>query len=108
LRAELSSIKARRSGADTHKMKGVLACAVIVVALMVVIKDGRVTRKLGLAGSCVSVATPKGQTGAWVKCTSGKLQGAPNLSRQSCTSVQAQGKIEYWRCPVAIQAGPHG
>ena len=89
-------------------MKAVLVGAVMVLALMIVIKDGRVTRKLGLAGSCVSVATPKGQTGAWVKCTSGKLQGAPNLSRQSCTSVQAKGKIEYWRCPVAIQAGPHG
>jgi hypothetical protein len=90
------------------KVKGVLVCAAIVVALMVVIKDGRVTRKLGLSGSCVSVATPKGQTGSWVKCTSGKLQGAPNLSRQSCTSVQAQGKIEFWRCPAAVQAGPHG
>jgi hypothetical protein len=89
-------------------MKGVLVCAALVVALMVVIKDGRITRKLGLSGSCVSVATPKGQTGSWVKCTSGKLQGAPNLSRQSCTSVQAEGKIEYWRCPADIQAGPHG
>jgi hypothetical protein len=89
-------------------MKGVLVCAVIVVALMAVIKDGRVTRKLGLSGSCVSVATPKGQTGSWVKCTSGKLQGAPNLSRQSCTSAQAQGNIEYWRCPASIQAAPHG
>ena len=88
-------------------MKGVVVCAVIVVALMAVIKDGRMTRKLGLAGSCVSMATPKGQTGSWVKCTSGKLQGAPNLSRQSCTSVQAQGKVEYWRCPAAIQAGPN-
>jgi hypothetical protein len=89
-------------------MKGVLVCAALVVALMVVIKDGRITRKLGLSGSCVSVATPKGQTGSWVKCTSGKLQGAPNLSRQSCTSVRAEGKIEYWRCPADIQAGPHG
>ena len=89
------------------KVKGVLACAAIVLALMVVIKDGRVTRKLGLSGSCVSVATPRGQTGNWVKCTSGKLQGAPNLSRQSCSSVEAQGKIEYWRCPAPIQAGPN-
>src|SRR5262249_1084732 len=101
-------IKAERSGADTHKMKAVLVCALLVLALMIVIKDGRVTRKLGLAGSCVSVATPKGQTGARGKGPSGELPGAPNLSRQSCTSVQAQGKIEYWRCPVAIQAGPHG
>jgi hypothetical protein len=89
-------------------MKGVLATAAIVVALMVVIKDGRLMRKMGLSGSCTAVATPKGQTGHWVKCTSGKLQGAPNLSRQSCSSVSAQGKVEYWRCPAPIQAGPNG
>ena len=89
-------------------VKGVLVFAVIAVALMVVIKDGRLTRKLGLSGSCVSDETPKGQTGDWVKCTSGKLQGAPNLSRQSCSSVAVQGKIEYWRCPAPIEAGPNG
>jgi hypothetical protein len=89
-------------------MKGVLATAAIVVALMVVIKDGRLMRKMGLSGSCAAVATPKGQTGSWVKCTSGKLQGAPNLSRHSCTAVQSQGKVEYWRCPAPIEAGPSG
>jgi hypothetical protein len=88
-------------------VKGVLVCAAIAVALMAVIKDGRLTREMGLSGSCVSVQRPKGQTGNWVRCTSGKLQGAPNLSRQSCTSVQAQGKVEYWRCPAPIQAGPN-
>jgi hypothetical protein len=31
-------------------MKGVLAVAALVVALMVVIKDGRVLRKMGLSG----------------------------------------------------------
>ena len=93
-------------------MKGVLALAAVVLALMIVIKDGRVMRKMGLrkaglAGSCVTVATPKGQSGSWVKCTSGKLQGAPNLSRQSCASVEVAGKVEYWRCPVKIQSGPN-
>ena len=101
-------IKPEATGADTHKMKGVLVCAVLVVALMAVIKDGRVLRKMGLSGSCTAVSTPKGQTGHWVKCTSGKLQGAPNLSRQSCSSASAQGKIEYWRCPAPIEAGPNG
>src|SRR5436190_1603848 len=59
-------------------------------------------------GTATAAATPKGQTGHWVKCTSGKLQGAPNLSRQSCSSASAQGKIEYWRCPAPIEAGPNG
>jgi len=88
-------------------MKAVLAFAVVVLALMLVIKDGRLLRQTGLSGSCASVATPKGQTGSWVKCTSGKLQGAPNLSRQSCKSVETLGKVEYWTCPVKLQAGPN-
>jgi hypothetical protein len=46
-------------------VKGVLVCAAIVVALMAVIKDGRLTREMGLSGSCVSVQRPKGQTGNW-------------------------------------------
>ena len=51
-------IKPEGTGADTHKMKGVLVCAVLVVALMAVIKDGRVLRKMGLSGSCAAVSTP--------------------------------------------------
>src|SRR5438132_7811955 len=90
-----------------RKMKGVLALAAVVLALMVVIKDGRLLRKTGLSGSCVTVATPKGQSGSWVKCTSGKLQGAPNLTRQSCKSVETLGKVEYWTCPVNLQARPN-
>ena len=107
-------IKRRLAGVDTHKatfsvrdMRAVLVIAAVVFALMLVIKDGRLLRQTGLSGSCVGVATPKGQTGSWVKCTSGKLQGAPNLSRQSCKSVETVGKVEYWTCPVKLQAGPN-
>ena len=32
---------------------------------------------------------------------------APNLSRQSCKSVESVGKVEYWTCPVKLQAGPN-
>jgi hypothetical protein len=88
-------------------MKGVLVLGALVLALMIVIKDGRVLRKMGLIGSCVTIATPSGQTGSWVKCTSGKLQGAPDLSRHYCTSMQISGKVEYWRCPAPIQSGPN-
>jgi len=47
---------------------------------------------------------PRGETGAWQKCIAGRLQGAPNLSRQGCTSVSSVGKIEFWRCPARINA----
>jgi hypothetical protein len=88
-------------------MKGALVLVALALALMIVIKDGRLMRKMGLSGSCATIVTPRGQTGSWVKCTSGKLQGAPNLSRQSCTSVQVVGKVEYWRCPAPIESGPN-
>jgi hypothetical protein len=87
-------------------MKGVLVAAILLVALMAAIKDGRVLRETGLTGSCTAVAAPVGQTGDWQKCTAGKLEGAPNLSRQGCTSVATRGKIEYWRCPARIGSAP--
>jgi hypothetical protein len=87
-------------------MKGVLVSAAVVVALMGAIKDGRVLRKAGLTGHCTAVAAPSGQTGDWQRCTAGKLEGAPNLSRQGCTATSTVGKTEYWRCPAPIGSAP--
>jgi hypothetical protein len=87
-------------------MKGVLVVAALIVALMAAIKDGRVLRDAGLTGGCSSVATPRGQTGAWKACVTGRLEGAPDLSRQGCTSVTRIGKTEYWRCPAQIGSAP--
>jgi len=86
-------------------MRGVLLAAILIVALMVAIKDGRLLREAGLTGGCRAVATPKGQDGDWLACDPGKLQGAPDLSRQSCKSVSFLGKTEYWRCPAGTQGG---
>jgi hypothetical protein len=87
-------------------MRAVLVAAVLIVLLMIVIKDGRALREVGLTGGCHAVATPKGQDGEWQACDPGKLQGAPDLSRHGCTSVQFVGKREYWRCPAGIEGGP--
>ena len=83
-------------------MRAVLVAAVMIVALMVVIKDGRAMRKVGLVGSCISVATPAGQTGYWEKCTSGKLQGAPDLTRHGCKDAGILDGAEYWQCPERL------
>ncbi|TMJ94041.1 MAG: hypothetical protein E6G67_10645 [Actinobacteria bacterium] len=85
-------------------MKGVLVAAALILAFMVAIKDGRILRKTGLTGGCSAMVAPRGETGAWQKCIAGRLQGAPNLSRQGCTSVSSVGKIEFWRCPARINA----
>jgi hypothetical protein len=86
-------------------MRSVLVGAVLIFALMLVIKDGRFLREVGFTGGCRSVATPKGQDGAWQACDPGKLQGAPDLSRQGCKSITFVGKTEYWRCPAGIESG---
>jgi hypothetical protein len=85
-------------------MRGVLVAALLVFALMIVIKDGRLMRKAGLTGGCKVLATQAGDAGTWQACTPGKLQGAPDLTRQSCTSVKKVGKTEYWHCPAGIES----
>lgn len=86
-------------------MSRILLTAVVIVAVMALIKDGRILRQAGLTGGCSLVATPHGETGAWERCLPGKLEGAPNLSRNGCTSAGTAGKAEYWRCPAPIDSG---
>jgi hypothetical protein len=85
-------------------MRGVLVAAVLIFALMLVVKDGRALRHMGLKGGCHAVAAPPGQEGAWEACDPGKLEGAPDLSRHGCKSVSLVGKREYWRCPAGIKS----
>ncbi len=85
-------------------MRGVLLGAVLIFALMLLVKDGRALNQLGLTGSCHAVAAPAGQNGAWEACDPGKLEGAPDLSRHGCKSVTFVGKREYWRCPAGIKS----
>jgi len=80
----------------------VVIVGVLVVAVMVAVKDGRLLRNAGLTGSCAAAATPTGQSGYWKACTRGRLSGRPDLSRQGCTARGLAGRIEYWRCPAPI------
>jgi hypothetical protein len=80
----------------------VVIVALLAVAVMVAIKDGRLLREAGLTGSCASTVTPAGQSGYWAACKRGKLSGRPDLSRQSCVSRGLAGKVEYWRCPAPV------
>jgi hypothetical protein len=85
-------------------MRGVLVGAVLIFALMLVIRDGRASRNLGLTGSCHAITAPAGDNSVWEACDPGKLEGAPDLSRQGCKSVKLVGKREYWRCPASIKS----
>jgi hypothetical protein len=76
----------------------------LIVAVMLAVKDGRVLRRVGLTGSCSRVAAPADESGFWEACTKGRLSGPPDLTRQGCTSHGVRGRIEYWRCPTAIDS----
>ena len=84
----------------------VLLVAVLVLGLMLAIRDGRLTRKLGLISKCQTVATPAGQLGQpqpgetveFRQCTKGLIDGRRSLKNDGCTVVDEQGKIDVWRC----------
>ncbi len=83
----------------------IFLAAVVIVAVMIAVKDGRLFRDAGLTGWCSAVAPPAGQSGTWKACRKGRLEGRPDLSRQGCTAQGIAGKVEYWRCPAEIGAG---
>jgi hypothetical protein len=75
-----------------------LLVGVVIVAVMVAIKDGRVLRATGLTGSCTVVSTAP--NGIQVKaCKKGKIHGAPNLAVKGCTQTGILDGRTYWRCP---------
>jgi hypothetical protein len=87
-------------------MKGVLIAVCVILAVMALIKDGRILRHTGLAGSCAAVAAPSGQSGYWARCSDGSLEGWPDLGPQSCTTVYRAGGNEYWRCQAPLWGSP--
>ena len=82
-------------------IKRVVATGVLVFALMVAVKDGRVLRDTGLTGACAIAQTLS--DGSQVEaCRGGRLAGRPDLTRQGCRAAGVSGTYEYWRCPAAV------
>ena len=79
----------------------IVLAGLVVVALMVGIKDVRILRVAGLAGSCLVVQTTADGTQLEV-CKAGKLEGMPDLSRHGCTTMGAAIGREYWKCPARL------
>jgi hypothetical protein len=83
-------------------MLKVLVADTFLGLAMVVVKDGRALERAGLLGGCEAVATPAGQTGYWHACTSGRLDGRPDLSLRPCAARHTHGNVDYWRCPTPL------
>jgi hypothetical protein len=85
--------------------KGIIVIAVLVLAVMLAAKDGRLPRAAGLTASCL-VARQGGDGSQLVACRSGALEGQPDLTRRGCTTAGRSGTYAYWRCPAGQQASP--
>ena len=84
----------------------ILLVGSLALALMIVIKDGRLLKNAGLLGSCRTSSAPAAVRGngaaEWLACKPGKLDGRPNPSQTGCTSQVFVGRTEYWACPSDV------
>jgi len=78
--------------------RGIIVTALLILAVMIAAKDGRLPRATGLTGSCL-VAQQGADGSQLVACRKGTLEGRPDLSRRSCTAAGLSGTYQYWRCP---------
>ena len=82
-------------------VKSIVFIASLLAAGMFAVKDGRVLQAAGLTGACAVVQTATdGQQ--WEACSSGKLEGAPDLSRNGCTDAGLYAGRVLWRCPAPV------
>ena len=82
--------------------------AMLAAAVLFTVKDQDLMHRAGLIGYCTTTTPPPGGKGAWRVCEKGKLDGRPDLSRQSCVRRSHSGRVEFWSCPAKIDAGPAG
>jgi len=86
-------------------VKSIVFVASLLAAGMVAVKDGRVLHAAGLTGACAVVqTTADGQQ--WEACSSGKLEGAPDLSRNGCADTGLYAGRVFWRCPAPVVSAP--
>src|SRR5438067_2868035 len=88
-------------------LKRIFAIAVVIVAVMAAVKDGRLLRTAGLIASCSIVQTASDGT-QLEACRPGMLEGAHDLSRSGCTADGSAGRYAYWRCPAPLVASQVG
>jgi len=85
----------------------VISLAVLILALMIAVKDGRVLRDTGLTGHCTTAQT--NIDGSQIdSCRRGKLEGWPDLSSRGCTGEPVRNDVQYWSCPAPIASGQAG
>jgi hypothetical protein len=86
-------------------MLGRIALFTIVIgAVLFGVSRGALLERVGLVGSCRGVAAPVRGEGVWQECRAGRLEGRPDLRRDSCKSAGIVDGLEYWQCPASVSA----
>ncbi len=86
----------------------IIVVGALLIGVMAAVKDGRVLRDAGLLSTCTAVngkADP-----SVLSCSSGRLDGYPDMTPKSCTLIGMHAKHQYWRCqaPVVSSQTPQG
>jgi hypothetical protein len=81
-----------------------LLAAAMVAAALYGVREHRVLEEAGLFSSCEALATTVVTDSQWLGCTSGRLTGYPDLSRDNCVRASSRGAIQLWRCPAPLVA----
>lgn len=77
---------------------------IVIGAVLFGVSRGTLLERVGLLGSCRSVAAPANGEGVWQECRAGRLEGRPDLRRESCKSAGFVDGLEYWQCPEHVSA----
>ena len=77
---------------------------IVVGAVLIGVSRGALLERVGLVGKCRAVAPPAHGDGVWQECREGRLEGRPDLRRESCRSAGVVEGLEYWRCPAPVSA----
>lgn len=88
----------------------ILVVGALLIGVMAAVKDKRVLRDAGLLSTCSAVTVNGRSDPTLLSCSSGRLDGYPDMTPKSCTLIGAHAKRQYWRCqaPVVSSQTPQG
>lgn len=80
----------------------IIVVGVLLIGVMAAIRDGRLLKDAGLLSTCNAAPASGKADPTLLACTSGRLDGFPDMTSKSCTLLAAHPKREYWRCPAPV------
>ncbi len=79
---------------------------VAIAVLLAVAKQERFFARVGVVGSCETIASPTGDKAQWWICSQGVLTGFPTLPADECDFQSMSGNRERWSCPDPLTSVP--